>query len=591
MIEFEKIEFKNFFNYGNELIEINLKNNDFACIVGPNGVGKSTAIIETINFALFGKSFRGLNKNQVINNINQKNCQVYLTFIKNTVCYKIERNLKPNHFKIFENEKQIESKSSDTELQKYLEEKILGFDEKVFKAICMFGSGLYVPFLELDLPSRRTVIENVFNLSIFSKMQIVVKNYIKKLSLNESEHKQKENILSAEINTMKSSLEMYQKDITKDIKGYEENIKKLENSIVEYSNYIEKKNNELKVYYEKRNKFEKRIENLENQITEGQKLLIDRGNKIQDYNSKNNIFNNNLKKLKGKAECPLCGSKAQNFEELIKEWEEKIQNNNIEKDKIQKEYDEINKVKDNVNEKINDLKNEDEKNTTIINNFEKEIGVNEIKKDNCTETIEDFKIRIENLKNRESIDENELTKKQNEFEKLNSKRKEILEEINYYNIIKKITSDQGLKNYILKKYLPVFNKRLNYYLQKFNLGFNLAFNENFQETIISKIKEGIPYKGLSQGQKSRINFAILFTFIYVSQYCNSSACNILFMDEVLDSCSLDDDGVNELLQLIKEIKDSENKLLYVISHREKTQDLFDKIIRIYWDGLFAKIKI
>lgn len=591
MIDFKAVRFKNFFNFGNDFTELKYTDFDFCCVTGDNGAGKSSVVIEPIYFALFGKPFRKINKAKVVNNINKSKCEVHLWFSKNKDDYVVIRGIKPDKFEIHKNGKILESKSSNTELQNFLEDKILQFNEKIFKQVCLFGSALYIPFLDLSLADRRFVIENILDLQIFSQMQIVVKDKIKLVSLKVNEVESKIDYLNNDIATMQKAYNDVKKHTDGQIQEMEQSIEGYEMSIEQNEIDIKELDEKEKPVFEQMENIESKIKKLNEQIEEGRTIHNKKEKKAIELDSKIMQINIDLGKLEGKEQCPTCGSKADNFKDLLNEWK-------VKKKKLRDEYTifvnellEIENIINGINKKINiqQVKYAEKTDEKFLINKQKAVIDTKIK--NSRTLIDGIKVSIDKLKNNTVIDINEIVSKENESKEKEKILKELNEQVDYLNIVKELTSDAGIKKYIIDKYIPIINKRINYYLNQFDLGFNFEFDNLFNDKIISRVKAGIEYNGCSQGQKSRINNAIMFTFIYIAQLLNSVSTNILFMDEVLDSNSLDESGVQSLIQETRQITQEEKKKVLVISHNETTKNSFNQHIRVSMNGVFGKLDV
>lgn len=563
MILFEKIRFKNFLSTGNQFTEIELDKSNTTLIVGTNGAGKST-VLDALTFSLFGKSFRGINKPQLINSTNEKDCLVEIEFSIGTICWKVRRGIKPSVFEIYKNGQVLNQEASSIDQQKWLEQNVLKMNYKSFTQVVILGSSNFVPFMQLSAASRREVIEDLLDIKIFSSMTTIVKDKIKFL---------KEEVRSLDLKkeSFSDKIQM-QKDFIGDIeKRGKESIKEKEDKIDELcveetelgenietlSFSIEDLNKELETYSGAKEKLRK-LGNLKGKISQ----------KVSTITQEHQFFTENTV-------CPTCTqdienefrlnkiseakSKAKELQHGYEELEQAIQNEEIREDhflRISKEVTNLthdisknNTRITSIHRQIRDLQHEIQKTTTDLENRSAEHEKLEKFKDNLQKITEDF-----------------YTKKEN---------------ISYYDYIYSLLKDGGVKTKIIKKYLPLINQQVNRYLQMMDFYINFTLDEEFNETIQSPIHEDFSYSSFSEGEKQRIDLALLFTWREVAKFKNSTSTNLLILDEVFDS-SLDGTGTDEFLKIIRYIIKDAN--IFVISHKTGLEDKFQSVIR------FEKVK-
>ena len=553
MIIFQKCRWKNFLSTGNAYTEIDLTRSTNTLIIGQNGAGKST-ILDALTFGLFGKPFRKINKPQLINSINNANCVVEVEFKIGKKQYKIVRGIKPNLFEIYCDSILVNQDAKAKDYQDHLEKFILKWNMKAFTQIVILGSASFVPFMQLSPADRRTIIEDLLDIEIFSSMNTIVKNKLSSVKDSQKDNEYNMNLTAEKINLQKQNIEENKK-----------------NRLSE----AEKKNEE----FEKNREF---IEKTTNDITLIQKHIDVLLSKVSDKNnveSKNKkLFQievkleNNTKKLKKEIEfytnndnCPTCEQMidVSHKEKHIHEKTNKLEEIVTASKKLEEE---INKLNERLNEitktqrNINDHQSEIVKLTTQV-----------------TQT---------NLYNQRLLKEiTELTQKQDEMENDNSKLKELkksLEEFialaknlseqkQYYEFSATLLKDTGIKTKIIKQYLPIMNKLINKYLSAMDFFVNFNLNENFEETIKSRHRDVFSYASFSEGEKMRIDLALLFTWRQIAKLKNSTNTNLLILDEVFDS-SLDGVGTEEFLKLLNTLDNNTN--VFVISH--KGDQLFDK---------------
>jgi DNA repair exonuclease SbcCD ATPase subunit len=558
MIVFEKIKWKNFLSTGNHFIEIELNKATNTLIIGSNGAGKST-ILDALTFVLFGKSFRKINKPQLINVTNEKDCVVEIEFSIGTVNWKIIRGLKPNIFEIYRNGDVLNQQSSSVDQQKFLEQTVLKMNYKSFTQIVILGSSNFIPFMQLSAAGRREVIEDLLDIKIFSTMNALIKDKIRQFKENIRILELKKESLNEKVGMQKSFIEELEN------RG-KENIHNKKNEI----NSLEEKNNNFLI---QNNKIENEINLLNDKLLENSKAsekLRKLGNikgkisqKIRTISDEQLFFNEQKK-------CPTC---TQDIDEnlrqsKIKESEEKLKELGDGYQELQNainEEERREKIFINLSENILKLNQEFSKNNTKFGEYKKRI--NEIQKE--------IHILIEKLKNK-----NEEHKKLDQYQNdLESIYEEIVEEklkSEHYDFCQNLLKDKGVKTKIIEKYLPLINQQVNKYLQMMDFFINFTFDDEFNETVLSPIHEDFSYSSFSEGEKQRIDLSLLFTWREVAKIKNSTNTNLLILDEIFDS-SLDGFGTDDFLKIIRYvIKDSNT---FIISHKESLHDKFNNTIK------------
>lgn len=568
MITFEKIRFKNFMSYGGATAEFDLKSNQMTAILGENGVGK-TSFINAISYALFGKSFNSVPKSKIINSINGKNLLVELDFTVNGVQYKVRRGMKPNIFEIFENGKLITQESSTKNYQEILENEILKMNIKNLTQTVLIGSSSFVPFMELSALDRRSVVENILGLEVITKMNELLKD---KLSVNTQEYQQicslVNNIkvrLESELNQVKllssvrkDTREKAQKIIdanTEEIKKAEETVKKCQEELEKIKPF-EEKYAKLREY---RMEVSKELSSISGLLKKNRKDLQFLENHATCPMCHQDIADEHKKKLGNtlKDEAKEFETKSSEIEEKIKkldDMEEKLQ-------KVLKKKEEISKIVTSNNTKITGWNRE---NVRLLKESEETT---------TTDSIEEHKANIYRL--------SEEAK-----EKL-EKKKTLLDKNQIMKFSETILKDSGIKSSIIEQYLPIINHSINKYLEKMDLYVKFSFDNQFNETIRARERDEYTYQNLSQGEKRRLDMSILLTWRHISEMISQTNCNLLVIDEILDS-SLDQNGADSVLGMLRDMK---NLNIFIVSHRQDVQDSrFDKYIKIKKVNQFSVVE-
>ena len=563
MIIFEKIRWKNFLSTGNTFTEVELSKNTTTLIVGTNGAGKST-ILDALCFSLFNKSFRKINKNQLINTTNEKGCIVEVEFSIGRNKYKIIRGMTPNIFEIIKDGESLDQSSNSIDQQKYLEQTILKLNYKSFTQIVILGSSNFVPFMQLNPQSRREVIEDLLDIRIFSHMNMITKERIRQCKEDIKVCSLKRSNLEDKVEMQKNFIQEIESKGKQNIRDKKDKLSVLSKEALdliskneETSKKVDHVNSEMKEY-SKATKTLRKMGGIKGKLE----------TKKESEYSQVNFFNKN-------SVCPTC---TQNIEESFRV------------NKIEELNASIKKYEDGLQDLSEKIKDEEEREQKFLN-FSKELNklTHDISKNTARicgiqKQSKDLEQEIQSIAN--SIQDRNT---QNEIlDSLEDSLKNITSEIydkkadfDNYELIHNLLRDDGVKTKIVKKYLPVINKQINRYLQLMDFYVNFNLDEEFKETVQSPIHEDFSYTSFSEGEKMRIDLALLFTWREIAKLKNSSSTNLLIMDEVFDS-SLDTYGTDEFMKIIRYVVKDSN--VFVISHKSEVFDKFDSVIK------FDKVK-
>jgi DNA repair exonuclease SbcCD ATPase subunit len=568
MIDFEKIRFKNFLSTGNQFTEIDFKKSATTLIIGSNGAGKTT-ILDALTFVLFGKSFRGINKPQLINSTNEKDCLVELNFTIGTINYKVRRGIKPNIFEIYRNNSLIDQNSSAIDQQKWFEQTVLKMNYKSFTQIVIIGSSNFVPFMQLSPAHRREVIEDLLDIKIFSSMNTIIKDKIRQL-------KDEVKTLEMKKQSLKDKVEMQQNFIEELENRGKENINKKKT-------LIQTLDKESEVHILNNSIIEEDIFNLQKDLDDcigASDKLRKLGNLKGKISQKVTTITKEHKFFSENTVCPTCSQKIDETFRI-----NRITDAQNKAKELQSGYNELEQA----------IKEEEERERQFltlskeISKLTNAISQNNIKIAGCQRQIRDLEHEIqtiaEQFENRNTENEKLNTYKKSlkdTFDELGVKK----ESISYYDFAYSLLKDSGVKSKIIKKYLPLINQQINRYLQMMDFYINFTLDEEFNESVKSPIHEDFSYSSFSEGEKSRINLALLFAWREVAKLKNSVSCNLIIFDEVFDS-SLDSTGTDEFLKIIRYVISDAN--IFVISHKSGLEDKFGSVIRVEKNKNFSKM--
>jgi len=563
MIIFEKIRWRNFLSTGNTFSEVDLRASKTNLIIGSNGAGKST-ILDALTFSLFGKPFRKINKPMLVNSINEKGCEVEVEFSIGKNQFKIVRGIKPNTFEVYQNDQLIDQSSTVVDYQKQLEQNILKMNYKSFTQIVVLGSSTFVPFMKLPVASRREIIEDILDIQIFSVMNTLLKDKVRDNNEEIKELEYQLKLSSDKIELQKNYMLELEKKTNSEIEKKREIISTLRmdkstalktsaDQTVVLTNY----NLELKILADNKKKL-KQLNTFRVKIQQ----------KINTCKKDTEFFINNHV-------CPTCTQEiGQDFrDQKIDEGDKELLTlergfGDLEKSIEQEEqreskFMELSEQMVEINSTINQLNYE-------VSSIDQQIGIRETEIEDLNAPTSSKKVEFEKLTayvdDKKSIKDKFITSK---------KDKDTL------SVAGQLLKDNGIKSRIIRRYLPAMNKLIGDYLRKMDFYVNFTLDENFEETIKSRYRDIFTYESFSEGEKSRIDLALLLTWRSIAKLKNSVDTNLLILDEIFDG-SLDQNGSSELGWILRNFDDNTN--VFVISHKESLEGKFDRTLK------FEKVK-
>ena len=569
MIIFEKIRFKNFLSYGNSWTEVNLNDAKDTLIVGENGAGKST-FLDALSYGLYMKPFRKVNNPQLVNSVNKKHLAVEVEFRVGSNHYKVCRGHAPRFFEVYQNGQLLNQDSHTKDYQKILEQNILKMNYKSFTQIVVLGSRNFVPFMQLSTADRRSVIEDLLDIQIFSTMATLLKD---KVSDNKNALQQ----IDYEINLIEEKIKMEADYLAqmKEDKGAER--KKLEQTINDKQGDLETLQNAVE-------SLQAQVETLLNDIKDKDKL----SKKSDKYLQLESAITQKLKGIQKQKQffvdndhCPTCDqdideglktSKISEADASITETEEGLAQLEEQLSSISATLVSYRGIQEQI----------DELNTEIQSNQNKQSGINNF--------LTEVRQHIAALDETESSKEQDKAKSEelaNDLEEAQLKRVDKRRQQVVLNTATTLLRDTGIKARIIKQYVPVINKLINKYLASMEFFVDFHLDEDFKETIRSRHRDDFAYASFSEGEKMRIDLALLFTWRAIAKLKNSASTNLLIMDEVFDS-SLDSSGTDEFLKIIKELTSDTN--IIIISHKtDQLLDKFSNVVRFEKHKNFSRI--
>ena len=570
MICFEKIRYKNFLSTGNQFTELEFNKTHTTLVVGNNGAGKST-MLDALTFSLFGKSYRGVNKPLLINSINEKDCLVEIEFKIGNTAWKVVRGIKPTIFQIYKDGELLNSDAAAKDQQSWLERVVLKMNYKSFTQIVILGSSNFIPFMQLPAASRREVIEDLLDIKIFSSMNTVVRDRIKENKTDITTLQYKSDNLEEKVKMQKNFIAEVGRLAIEDIDAKREQIKNLSdtqdnllNDSLNFENDLIKKQKNLEKYSGATKKL-RQLGNLKGKISQ----------KVSVITKEHKFFSENTV-------CPTC---TQSIEETfrinrIEDAQNKakeLRSGFIQLEEAIKEEEERERHFSTVSKEVTNLTHEISQINTKISGYQRQ--------------VRDLEQEIQTVATR-------LAERNSEHEKLESLEEQFKiaseeteskkDQLTNFNFVYDLLKDGGVKTQIIKKYLPLINSQVNKYLQMMEFFINFCLDEEFNESIQSPVQEDFSYSSFSEGEKMRIDLALLFTWREIAKIKNSLNCNLIIFDETFDS-SLDGFGTDEFMKIIRfVIKDANT---FVISHKEGMRDKFLNVLKFEKQKGFSRLVV
>lgn len=567
MIFLKTIRWKNLLSTGNDFTEVNLTVPGTTLIIGENGAGKST-ILDAITFALFGKTFRNINKPQLVNTITRKDLVVEIEFNISRSEYKIVRGMKPNIFEVYHNGTLINQNAEMKDYQEYLERNILKIDYKSFCQVVILGSASFVPFMQLPAAQRRGIIEDLLDLQVFTTMNTLLKERIQENYEALQSNINDQNIVNTKIKMAREHLKELQSKSAQFIREKKTALKDIEEKIKQANVEKDSLNEELKLKNQNNND----INVLQKKIDKLKSLRI-------QMEAKTSLLDKEIKFFTDHENCPTCKQQISNeFScDIVSKRETEIKEIEDGLVKLAEVYEQTNKELIellNIDRECDEIKTKISHEKLKIKMFQDQI-------DSIKSEIDDAKKEIDNKS------EDKIVDLEKELLELSVTYNDLSEDKQVLSAASLLLKDGGIKTKIVNQYIPIINKLINKYLGEFDLFVEFNLDEQFNEVIKSRYRDEFSYSSFSEGEKQKIDLAILFTWRAVAKLRNSLSTNLLILDEVFDS-SLDGNAADDLLKILQSISTESN--VFVISHRENLHDKFENVIKFVKSKNFSRIE-
>ena len=569
MIVFEKIRWKNFLSTGNVFSDIDLETARTNLIVGSNGAGKST-ILDALTFSLFARPFRKISKSMLVNSINEKDCVAEIEFRIGKIQYKVIRGMKPSKFEIYCNGQAWNQDSSQLEQQKNFEANVLKMNYKSFTQIVVLGSSTFVPFMKLPGGQRREIIEDILDIQVFSTMNVLLKD---KMRSNNEELRD----IDYQLDLLKDRIELQKQHMFSLEKKTQEEIDRKKEKINEYKNTELQGAEEVTILTEQICKLNKEMQDYSKSSEKLSKLntyLIKLTHKMNTCKKENKFFESNYV-------CPTCTQElSEEFRnEKLEEGKTKVNEMNIGFEDLQKAIGDEQKRFD----KFTEL-------STEVNNINTTISQTNFQLLTIRKQVESIQDEIKELEGSTPDKKAEYDKLQllvSNKKELSKQHADLKKDRDVLTTAGQLLKDNGIKTRIIKTYLPTMNKLINDFLQRMEFYVNFTLDENFDEIIKSRYRDVFSYDSFSEGEKARIDIALLLTWRSIAKLKNSVDTNLLILDEIFDG-SLDQSGTSDLGWILRNF--DENTKVFVISHKQGLDDKFDRTITVNKDKNYSTIE-
>jgi DNA repair exonuclease SbcCD ATPase subunit len=564
MIIFEKIRWKNFLSTGQQFTEVDLQESPTTLIVGNNGAGKST-ILDALCFVLFNKPFRKINKPQLLNSVNERELVVEVEFHIGSVDYKIVRGLKPALFEIYRNNELVDQNAANKDYQKHLEQSILKLNFKSFTQVVILGSSTFVPFMQLPAAHRREVIEDLLDIQIFSQMNSLLKERLKDVKDEQRQCEYELELAQQKVDMQVRNIENLEQVDAKHVEDKQERFIKNENRVVDIHSRVKELNGWI-------TEIEPEILKLDVAVEKHEKFKVMRTKLISKFDQSKKDYDFFV----SNTTCPVCTQDIEKDFRIDKQAELNL--------KCQELHDAGTQILNNINEFSK----------TVKELRDKASNVNEYRYEIQSLTKEEMHLLKENTKIMSDVgsdstnlekEKQELIVMQDLLDKKQISCSNINKQTDHLKVVAGLLKDGGIKTKIISKFIPVINQRINKYLQSMDFYVNFTLDDNFNEKILSRFRDDFSYASFSEGEKQKIDLALLFTWREVAALKNSVSTNLLLLDEVFDS-SLDQSATDELMRILKGLGEKTN--LFVISHKgDVLYDKFERIVQFAKEGDFS----
>jgi DNA repair exonuclease SbcCD ATPase subunit len=571
MIEFVSVKIKNFGSFGNNFTEIKLNTNKTTLVTGTNGNGKSFALLDSLCFGLFGKPFRPINIPQLVNSINAKQCVVEIEFKRSNSTYLVRRGLSPKMFEIYKDGEMLDQHAKSKDYQEHFEEHILGFNYAAFKQVVILGKSNFIPFMQLTPAERRKIIEGLLDLDILADMNQYVKGQLGSLKVDIAENQSLLKISHEKIKAQKQFIDQVKTHNADDIKAIDEKIQSFEENIKLSKSEKAEHAKHLQQLFDEQAKYQKIIKSLKDVP-----LMLAKAEAMES------TIKEEIDSLKTSATCKCCG------QELPLEQKQK---HISEKEAKLAECQKAIKIAQEKNQKLLDAQDEYNSYNASIQTTSDDITGIDYRIGNGEENVKRLLKEKKDKQAANNISSLEEGLKQSESEKqeISNKLENYINEQIHYDVVYDILKDGGLKSRIIKHYVPIINGLVNKFLAKLNLYVDFNIDEEFKETIKSRYRDEFSYSSFSEGEKQRIDLAILLTWREIAKMKNSLNCNLLIFDEILDS-SLDATGTESFLKLLNKMKSKCS--IFIISHKaDSLADKFDLHMHFEKKNNFSRVKV